>query len=209
MSQRYSNIHSDIWDALAEQGWAISHEFLPVDAVEALAEEARQLLLAGKFSSAGIGRGAQRQIRAEARSDQILWLDENELTPAQSRYWSEIESLRLALNRELFLGLASFESHYAFYPPGAFYQKHVDRFSSSDERAISCSLYLNLDWKEEDGGQLRLYLDDQMVEVFPQDGTFVIFRSDNVPHEVAPANKNRFSLTGWFRRRSINSTFND
>jgi SM-20-related protein len=202
MNQKYSSVHSDIWNALAEQGWAISRDFLPMSAIEALAEEARQLLLAGRFSQAGVGRGSERRVRDDVRGDLILWLDENELTTAQSRYWTEIESLRFALNRELFLGLVSFESHYAFYPPGAFYRKHVDRFSNSDERVISCSLYLNSDWKEEDGGELRLYVGDQQIEVFPQAGTFVIFRSDSVPHEVASANRDRFSLTGWFRRCS-------
>lgn len=197
MSRKYSNIV----DGIAEQGWAVTHDFLPMSAIEALAEEARQLWLAGRFSPAGVGRGAQHQVRAEVRNDQILWLDENALTPAQSRYWAEIESLRAELNRELFLGLVSFESHYAFYPPGAFYKKHVDRFSSSDERMISCSLYLNSDWKEENGGELRLHIGDQYVEVFPQAGTFVIFRSDNVPHEVVSANRDRFSLTGWLKRR--------
>jgi len=203
MSQK----HSNIVDALAAQGWAVTQGFLPANTIEALVEEARRLLLAGRFSRAGIGRGEERQIRADVRSDQIFWLDENELTPAQSRFWSEIESLRAELNRELFLGLISFESHYAFYPPGAFYRKHVDRFSDSDERAISCSLYLNSDWKEEDGGQLRLYVGDQQVEIFPQAGTLVIFRSDNLPHEVAPAGKDRFSLTGWFERRGKEEHF--
>ncbi len=207
MNQKYSSVHSDIWNALAEQGWAISRDFLPMSAIEALAEEARQLLLAGRFSQAGVGRGSERRVRDDVRGDRILWLDENELTPAQSRYWSEIEALRFALNRELFLGLVSFESHYAIYPPGAFYRKHVDRFSNSDERVISCSLYLNSDWKEEDGGELRLYVGDQQVEVLPQAGTFVIFRSDNVPHEVASANRDRFSLTGWFRRRAKGEHF--
>ncbi|MGH9767037.1 MAG: 2OG-Fe(II) oxygenase [Blastocatellia bacterium] len=203
MSRKFSNII----DALAALGWAVGQDFLPPNTIESLAEEARRLLLAGRFSRAGVGRGAERQIRAEVRSDQILWLDENDLTAAQSRYWSEIESLRAELNREFFLGLASFESHYAFYPPGAFYRKHVDRFSDSDERAISCSLYLNSGWKEEDGGQLRLYAGDRQVEIFPRAGTFVIFRSDNVPHEVTPAGKERFSLTGWFRRRGKEEHF--
>jgi len=203
-----SQEHSNIVDALAAQGWAVTQDFLPANAIESLVEEARMLLLAGRFSQAGVGRGAERQIRADIRSDQILWLDGHDLTPAQSRFWSEIESLRAELNKELFLGLVSFEAHYAFYPPGAFYRKHVDRFSDSDERAISCSLYLNSDWKEEDGGQLRLYVGDQQVEVFPRAGTLVIFKSDTVPHEVAPADRDRFSLTGWFRRRSIHTTLN-
>src|SRR5262249_22987669 len=139
--------------------------------------------------------------------DHILWLDENQLTPAQSVYWAEIESLRAELNRELFLGLASFESHYAFYPSGAFYRKHVDRFSDSDERAISISLYLHPNWIEENGGQLRLYAGDRQVEIFPQGGTMAIFRSDNLPHEVEKADRDRFSLTGWFRRREEGRAF--
>ena len=201
-SNRMSQKFSDIVDALAARGWALRQDFLPIDAIEALVEEARQLWLAGRFTHAGVGHGSERQIRSDVRGDHILWLDESESTPAQAPYWSEIESLRAELNRELFLGLVSVEAHYAFYPPGAFYQKHVDRFSDSDERAISCSLYLNSDWKEEDGGQLLLYAGDHRIEIFPRAGAFVIFRSDNVPHEVAPAERDRFSLTSWLRRRS-------
>jgi SM-20-related protein len=203
MSQDFS----DIVDALAAQGWAVRQDFPPIDAIEALAEEARRLWLAGRFTPAGVGRGSERQIRADVRGDHILWLDESALTPAQSAYWSEIDSLRSELNRELFLGLVSVEAHYAFYPPGAFYQKHVDRFSDSDERAISLSLYLNSDWKEEDGGQLLLYAGDHRIEIFPRAGTFVIFRSDTIPHEVAPAERDRFSMTGWFRRRGKEEHF--
>lgn len=203
MNQR----HSKLIDDLATREWAIARDLLPQDAVAALAEEAQELWVAGRFNQAGVGRGVEHQVRPDVRGDQMLWLSERELTQAQSRCWAEIESLRLELNRELFLGLESFEAHYAVYPPGAFYQKHVDRFSSSDERVISCSLYLNLDWKDEDGGQIRLYVGDERVEVLPSLGTFVIFRSDDIPHEVLPADRHRFSLTGWFRRRSIRNVY--
>jgi SM-20-related protein len=154
-----------------------------------------------------VGRGSERQIRADVRGDHILWLNGSALTPAQATYWNEIEALQAELNREFFLGLVSVEAHYAFYPPGAFYQKHVDRFSDSDERSISLSLYLNSDWKDEDGGQLVLYAGDHRIEILPQAGTFVIFRSDNIPHEVAPAERDRFSLTGWFRQRGKEGHF--
>ncbi len=196
-----SNKFSDIVDALASQAWAVRHDFLPIDAITALAEEARRLRLAGSFSPAGIGRGSDRQVRADVRGDQIHWLDESSPTRAQSSYWSQIESLRTELNEELFLGLVSVEAHYAFYPPGAFYREHVDRFSDSDERVISCSLYLNSDWKDEDGGQIGIYAGDHRIAIFPMAGTFVIFRSDDIPHEVSPAERDRFSLTAWFRRR--------
>ncbi|MGH9801182.1 MAG: 2OG-Fe(II) oxygenase, partial [Blastocatellia bacterium] len=77
------------------------------------------------------------------------------------------------------------------------------RFNNADERTLSCSFYLNEDWREECGGQLRLYLPNSYVDVLPTAGTCVLFRSDTFFHEVLPATETRFSLTGWFRRRSL------
>ncbi|HMX26231.1 MAG TPA: 2OG-Fe(II) oxygenase, partial [Blastocatellia bacterium] len=68
---------------------------------------------------------------------------------------------------------------------------------------ISCTLYLNDNWQAEAGGQLRLYLPEGSVDVLPEAGTCALFRSDIFFHEVLPATKTRFSLTGWFRRRSL------
>ena len=68
------------------------------------------------------------------------------------------ETLRLELNRELQLGLLDFECHFAVYPPGAFYRRHLDRFATDDRRTLSCVLYLNDAWSAQDGGALRLHL---------------------------------------------------
>lgn len=190
-------------EGLADQGWAVVEDFLPPEAVAALAEEVRQLRDAGAFQEAGIGRGAEHGVRSEVRGDRIHWLSEEALTPAQAPYGSAMEALRQELNRELFLGLASFEAHYAVYPPGAFYRKHLDRFATSDERTISSVFYLNEGWSEEKGGQLRLYLPEGHRDVVPRAGTFAAFRSDTVYHEVLPATDFRFSITAWFRRRSL------
>ncbi|HWN67260.1 MAG TPA: 2OG-Fe(II) oxygenase [Haliangium sp.] len=196
---------AQIAEALADRGFAIVADWLPPDQVVALAEEARALSASGRFKPAGVGRGAGHAVREDIRGDRILWLDEQAPTPAQARYWAAIEALRAALNRELYLGLAYFEAHYAIYPPGAHYQKHVDRFSDADERVISCSMYLNRAWREEHGGQLRLHLadghPDGYIDVVPAAGTCVLFRSDTFPHEVLPATQARLSVTGWFRRR--------
>ena len=121
---------------------------------------------------------------------------------ASDRYLNLMESLREALNRGLFLGLEDFECHFALYPPGAFYRKHVDRFRDDDRRMVSVVVYLNEGWLPEDGGQLRMYLDEERVhDVQPTGGCLVVFLSGEVPHEVLPANRERLSLTGWFRRR--------
>ena len=188
---------------LSGRGWTILPDFLPADAVAALREDAQGLWAAGRFREAGVGRGSGYAVRQDVRGDQILWLEQESATPAQGRFWPEIERLRLGLNRELFLGLVSFEGHYAVYPPGARYEAHLDRFGTSDERAVSCTLYLNEGWTDRHGGLLRLHLTGRHVDIPPRGGTLVLFRSDTVRHEVLPATRSRFSLTGWFRRRPL------
>ncbi|MEO6726264.1 MAG: 2OG-Fe(II) oxygenase [Blastocatellia bacterium] len=208
----------EVASEIAGRGWTVLNDFLPPETILLLCTEAQQLWQQEDFRAAGIGRSGGYAIRADIRSDHIRWLDEQALTLAQKVYWETIEELRLTLNRELFLNLASYESHFAIYPPGATYQKHLDRFSDADERTISCTLYLNEDWQAEEGGQLRLYLPghdlagrdlangesaESYLEVLPVAGTCVLFRSDTFYHEVLPAARARFSLTGWFRRRSM------
>jgi SM-20-related protein len=90
--------------------------------------------------------------------------------------------------------------HYAVYPPGKFYQKHLDSFQGSNRRKISFVLYLNQDWQTEQGGQLRLYLeDDQIKDVNPEGGTLVCFVSSELYHEVLITTQTRYSPTGWMR----------
>jgi len=157
----------------------------------------------GGFDRGGVGRAGEHAIRSEIRGDSIRWISGEPATEARERYFTAIEELRLYLNRELYLGLRSFEAQYAVFPPGACYKKHVDRFSSSDERTISCLLYLNADWSEGDGGALRLHLGGGPLDILPRGGTVVVFRSELVEHEVLPARRERFSLTGWFRQGSL------
>ena len=193
-----------IVEELAESGRSVQRGFLASAEVRALHEEASELWRTGTFRPAGVGAGAEFGVRAEIRSDRILWLEEPH-TAAQQRYLDELERLRLAINRALYLGLFAFEGHLAVYPPGSFYQKHLDRFQTAGHRVVSCILYLNDDWKPEDGGQLRLYAgpekDAETQDVLPEGGNFVIFLSGSVPHEVLPATRERVSLTGWFRTR--------
>jgi SM-20-related protein len=115
-----------------------------------------------------------------------------------------LAALRLALNAGLFLGLFTFEGHYAIYPRGAFYRRHRDRFRDDDARVLSCVLYLNQDWTANDGGCLRIHIDDgEQCDVLPVGGTLVCFRSECFEHEVLPATRDRLALTGWFRRRAM------
>lgn len=188
---------------LATRGWTVLREFLPRDVIRELRDEARAGVAEDRFHAAGVGRGADHEVESAIRGDRILWLDPTEATPAQQRYWRAIDELQADLNRELFLSLVSFESQFAAYAPGAFYRTHVDRFDAADERMISCTLYLNDAWRPQDGGALRLHVLDGPVDVLPEGGTMVVFRSDSVPHEVLVSSRERYSLTGWFKRRSL------
>jgi len=192
--------------AIAGDGCAVEADFLPHATVAALADEARTRDAAGEFHAAGIGRGTERVQRSDVRGDRILWLDEGSASPVQQPLWQALDALRAALNEKLLLGLFSFEAHYALYPPGAFYRRHRDQFrggaASSDDRVISCAIYLNQDWTPADGGALRIYDDELVRDVLPVAGTMVCFLSDRFEHEVLPATRERLALTGWFRRRA-------
>ncbi|MBS7662860.1 2OG-Fe(II) oxygenase [Pseudomonas lalucatii] len=190
---------SNIVDDLAEQGWSLQPLFAPTALTLELAAECRRRAAQGALTPAGVGKA--QEVREGIRGDRIEWLDAGQ-SAACDRYLALLDELRLTLNRGLFLGLEDYESHFALYPPGAFYQKHLDRFRDDDRRAVSVVLYLNPDWQPEHGGALRLYLADGSTrDIPPRAGSLVAFLSAEMLHEVLPTSRERLSLTGWFRRR--------
>lgn len=190
-----------IVDDLATRGWSQQDTFLPEPLTLALAAECRKRAAEGELEPAGVGRGVAQEVREGIRGDRIQWLEPGQAEPCD-QYLALMDGLRLALNRGLFLGLEDFECHFALYPPGAFYRKHVDRFRDDDRRMVSAVIYLNEGWQAEHGGQLRMTLKgDVEHDVQPIGGCLVVFLSGDVPHEVLPAHRDRLSLTGWFRRR--------
>lgn len=193
-----------IADALADQGWIILPDFLPQDQVHELRSQAQAQRDAGEFHAAAIGRGQELNVNESIRTDQVQWLERAEYG-ALANYQNFIEELRQHLNRLLYLGLFEFEGHFAIYPPGAFYKRHLDNFRGTTARLVSAVLYLNEDWQESNCGQLRFYTDGTnggaYIDIFPHAGTLVLFRSALFWHEVLPARQERFSLTGWLRER--------
>jgi SM-20-related protein len=171
---------------------------------KALLMEQTDLLNQGQFKKAAVGKGGQKQVRAEIRSDEVLWMDADSLSPLQAIFWEKIEELRQVLNRRCFLGLKSFEGHFARYPIGSFYKRHVDQFHAVPHRIVTVILYLNESWSESDGGQLRMYFpqedgSERIEDVLPVGGRLVVFLSEEIPHEVMPTQKERMSITGWLR----------
>jgi len=189
-----------IVEGIAEKGFAVTPDFLPEVEVNQLRHETLSLVQSGSMRRAGIGAGAQLQ--GEIRGDLIHWLDADNLSATQQGYLSRLEELRQSANRALFLGLSDFEGHLALYPPGTLYLRHLDQFQGNLRRTLTCILYLNHGWRQQDGGELRLYLEnDQHLDILPLGGTLVSFLSGRFWHEVLPARRGRTSITGWFKTR--------
>lgn len=157
-----------------------------------------QTLCPEVFVRAAVGRGQAQQHNAFVRRDAIAWITGEDPVPAQ--WLAFAERLRLHLNRTLMLGLFSFESHFAHYRPGDFYRRHLDAFRGESNRILSVVAYFNPGWQPEDGGELTLWLPDgQTLNVTPALGTLVVFLSEEFPHEVRPALRDRYSIAGWYR----------
>lgn len=158
---------------------------------------------------AGFGQGEKRTISNKIRGDSIHWLERDELPSLDL----QLEQWMRSLNENLFLGLSDWETHFAAYPPGAGYDRHVDQRTTefghrqaAFERVVSFVIYLNSGWQSDDGGELVIYSDSSDVlgvRIAPRLGQAVMFLSEGVQHEVLPSKRSRWSLTGWFLRSTL------
>jgi SM-20-related protein len=188
-------------EALRAEGLAVRDGFLQSSAWRALAACAAARRARGDFAAARVGAGSGLERRAQIRGDFTCWLRPPLFDP-ERQLLEVLERLRLELNRGGIPGLFDLELHYAWYPPGAGYARHVDRPEKRDARIISLVLYLNEDWASGDGGALRCFHGTRALrDIQPIGGRLVAFVSEGLEHAVLPARRPRLSLTGWFRGR--------
>ena len=195
--------YEPIIDGILTDGYGVMDEFLSSTEVTALNACLRNRHEAGQFRSAGIGN-QQVTVETTIRGDEILWLDEATATADELAFLQRIGQFVQYVNQTCYLGLRDYEFHYALYPTGTFYKRHLDRFRSDSRRKLSVICYLNADWQETDGGQLVLYLtetngSERSVTVSPTGGRLVCFDSGQLEHEVLPATRERLSVTGWLK----------
>ena len=186
---------------LGRSGISIQDRFISPAAVSQLRECAGAREHRGDFAAARIGGTGAAQYQENIRGDFTCWLQQP-LLPPESALLQHLEELRLQLNRDAFLGLFELEVHYAKYPPGSRYERHVDQPRGSTARKLSLALYLNSDWQGADGGELRIRRDGgHVIDVEPLPGRLVCFLTADREHEVLPARRDRLSISGWFRGR--------
>src|SRR5690606_36781618 len=109
----------------------------------------------------------------------IHWVEASLGAPVAD-YLARMESLRLAANRSLKLGLFDYEAHFARYSQGDFYVTHRDAFAGRSNRRLTSVFYLNNDWQPDAGGILRVYDGSEqfLMDVPARSGRLVLFLSE-------------------------------
>lgn len=167
-------------EELGTKGYAVVPNFLSPDLVSALNRDISNLRSKSAFSVARIGQDATNKLNTEIRVAETCFIGRSKLShiPDTSReqLYDALESVRDDLtansaldehqNGDLIKAAPALDSGlsellYAFYPSGGFYRRHRDAIAGSASvlRCYSLLLYLNEDWKEEDGGKLRMHFD--------------------------------------------------
>ena len=194
--------YEKIIDDLLNQQFSIVDDFF----LETETTSLRNALLAkyqeDEFKKAAIGNQLNEKIIKSIRGDFISWIDENNVNEAEILFFRKVDDFIQYMNRTCFLGIQDKEFHYALYPEGTFYKRHLDTFQNDSSRKLSIVCYLNQeDWKEEFGGELVIYKDNEEIAISPMKGRVVIFESQILEHEVKPVKKERLSITGWLKTR--------
>ena len=190
-------------EGILENGYAICDNFLTKEEVDNLLLVFEIRYGAGKFKEASIGKLNETQKNIEIRGDEILWLESNSIDKAERVLLDKNQDFVNYLNSTCFLGIVNTEIHFARYAVGKFYRRHRDTFQAQRGRVLSVIYYLNVDWVQENGGNLIIYSNKSGVEkaisIAPIAGRMVCFESEKLEHEVLITLVNRFSVTGWLK----------
>lgn len=199
-------VYEKIINDLLEQQYSVVEDFFSLPEVEELRNSLLNKYEEDNFKKAAIGNRTNEVIAKSIRGDFILWLNEAEAAQAEKAFFRKINDFVAYLNKTCFMGILQKEFHYALYPEGTFYKRHLDTFQNDDRRKLSMVCYLNeQDWQPEYGGELVIYKEENGVEnsitLYPFPGRVVIFESQLLEHEVKPVKTERLSITGWLKTR--------
>lgn len=194
--------HDLIISALNRQGWSVTDTSVPPAWCAELRAQAERLWAAGAFESGEFGLDQANGRQPEVRGDAICWVPPGS-DLAGLAFFEWMAAFRGVLNARFNLGVRSQEFHFARYPEGRGYRKHLDQHRGRNFRKISVVLYLNPGWDSARGGELCLYQPtDPEIEIArfaPLNARLAVFMSGLMPHAVLPCKDTRWSVTGWLR----------
>ena len=199
--------YEQIIEDLQKKKYSVVYDFFSAEEIEIIRNGLLTKYEEDQFKKSAIGNRVNELIESEIRGDFILWLNEAEAGLPEKTYFNKINQLVDYLNRTCFMGILHKEFHYAVYPKGTFYKRHLDTFQNDGRRKLSVVCYLNDEsWKKENGGELTIYTEEngteKPIDLFPFPGRVVIFESQELEHEVQQVkNDKRLSITGWLKTR--------
>jgi len=177
----------------------IANDFLSETLSLDLKENLKTLYAQKMLQSAGTGQNSNLKFDDLYRSDVIYWLDREHNDVHENSFFDIMDAFVILLNETCYTGIKSYEFHYTLYETGSFYKRHLDQFRSNDSRQYSMIMYLNSEWQQDDGGELRIHHEDRSENINPTSGKSVFFKSSELEHEVLISNKPRMSITGWLK----------
>ncbi|NLN24894.1 MAG: 2OG-Fe(II) oxygenase [Bacteroidetes bacterium] len=196
-------LFESIIEDLINQQYSVVDHFFSDKEVSLLRHSLLAKYDSDRFKKSAIGSRTQEEIDKTIRGDFIFWIDENRQGEAEQAFFTKINEFVQYLNTTCFTGILEKEFHYAVYPVGTFYKRHLDTFQNDDRRKLSLVCYLNEEnWPKENGGELTIYTNVGEIDILPLPGRVVIFESQFLEHEVkrVQASK-RLSITGWLKTR--------
>lgn len=187
-------------DQLAEHEYVLEDNFISEEHYRQIMAFFNEMEKKDQLKKAGIGSLNDYKIETSVRGDFIYWLDRERDVPLAS-FFELMDELTEKLKRYCYLSLSGSEFHIAKYPAGTHYEKHLDQFHERSNRLITVLIYLNEDWKPGDGGELKIYKENEEILIEPVARRLLVFKSDTIEHEVLKTKVPRYSLTGWLLRQ--------
>lgn len=226
-SQFWWWIQDEALDAIAREversNFCVLDGFLGPAHLRRLREEVTGLHRDGKLQLSKLAGGRTGGIltysHTAVRGDHVGWFDgeEGEGTwpgKSLSAYLQKVDTLVAQLGERSPSHLGSIahrsKAMVACYPGGgARYVRHCDNSCDSGEgercngRRLTAILYLNENWTQLHGGELRLFppfaKGSALCDVAPLADRLILFYADyRVPHEVLPAHVPRLAVTLWY-----------
>ena len=199
----------------------LTHPSLPPTFTSTLSTCLTSLLSASAFHP-GSMQASQSWSDPALRGDLVYWLPSPSppsvspvpaipppITALLALLHSSVQSLAAVLPS---FPCAAASSQLAVYPAGGRYVRHRDTKEGGPVRRLTAIVYLNEGWKEDWGGQLRLWVRkeaeveggeegvaEEAVDVWPTYGRLLLFQSAEMEHEVLPTTHQRAALTSWFK----------
>lgn len=191
----------ELIQGLIDNHYGCCDDFMLPNTLIGLQENIKILKELGRLKPSGFGNRTDYKNDQEIRGDKINWILTNSINPFELIYLNKIKKFINHLNKTCFTSINNFESHYSTYPKNSFYKRHIDQFKSEKGRKFSIVLYLNDNWKLEDGGMLSLHPEKlESVLISPIIGRMMFFKSDEMEHEVlASLTRERISIAGWMK----------